>query len=971
MVLKRFNTNSAWFSIAGMGSFLIKKQVNTRYRTQFIAPPVIPNSAKNPKQIPNGRAGFSLVEMLMALLVASLLLAALAPVMTKRMNENMHITGSFSQNTRSEIREIKFGDPDFCNKIVRDSNNNPLYCEGEYVVPQGFKNITVTAIGGGGGGGTAPTAGYTEFTTAGSTNNFFVPAMVNQLEATLISGGAGGGAGGQTFVNKDWLEGGQYTWDIPEILKGKYALVTACGGGGGGGGSSDYQGGGGGSGGYIVDKSVSIPNIDSLTVQIGGGGGAGGADNLQGHDGHSWDGGGGGSGINVISQSYPVKSDGGGRGGNCTDDNGGYGGIGGNYQAQNGQSGAVLNSLIRGGLGGNGGGKGGDAPASGFFDVAGSNRTGGGGGGGGSFQGGGGGGAGAGSGGGGGGATVFYQTAAPNGSSQLFYAPGGGGGGGGGNSTGLAKNQGGGGGGGGGNGGGNGGNAGGVDANGNKAFAIEGSPGSGGTGGNSGSGINGGVVSTIFGVNHCSGGNGALGKLVSGSYQTGNDGKDGAMRIKYLSYGSGGSGGGSGRIYALYPVSVSSKENLKVIVGKGGKGGMPGHINNSGEQTPIEPSCDFAGGTYIRKADDTILLGYAQSCYYGGYPGHSQGTSCGIYNAPDHGEGAWVFSTLGQAYPIVGGMSGAVPSGFFGTNGRPAGDNEELNCDASTIANATIGGRGGSGTTPFTGTCIPGAGGKNPGEAGGNAQGYGCGGGGGFGLSNGGNGSGGYARISWNMYWDTALNSGTGAYKYAEIGAGGGGASGNAVTETIRVAEGQVIKVRIGAGGAGAKVVNNEIVPANPGGTTIFGDSNFIEIKAGGGGGGESPAIVDNTLINGKGGEISRVCDVGSRKYIDNQNHCTKGKPGANADDNDNKALGGKGADFSYDKYSGTGGLGGMQDTGENSNGKNADAAGVSAGGGGAAIRIFNSAIAPSNVLNNPNRGGDGASGMIILKLWE
>ncbi len=30
---------------------------------------------------------FSLVEMLMALLVASLLLAALAPVMTKRMNE--------------------------------------------------------------------------------------------------------------------------------------------------------------------------------------------------------------------------------------------------------------------------------------------------------------------------------------------------------------------------------------------------------------------------------------------------------------------------------------------------------------------------------------------------------------------------------------------------------------------------------------------------------------------------------------------------------------------------------------------------------------------------------------------------------------------------------------------------------------------------------------------------------------------
>ncbi len=58
MVLKRFNTNNAWFSIAGMGSFLIKKQVDTRYRTQFIAPPVIPNSAKIPKQIPNYRAIF-------------------------------------------------------------------------------------------------------------------------------------------------------------------------------------------------------------------------------------------------------------------------------------------------------------------------------------------------------------------------------------------------------------------------------------------------------------------------------------------------------------------------------------------------------------------------------------------------------------------------------------------------------------------------------------------------------------------------------------------------------------------------------------------------------------------------------------------------------------------------------------------------------------------------------------------------
>ena len=62
---------------------------------------------------------------------------------------------------------------------------------------------------------------------------------------------------------------------------------------------------------------------------------------------------------------------------------------------------------------------------------------------------------------------------------------------------------------------------------------------------------------------------------------------------------------------------------------------------------------------------------------------------------------------------------------------------------------------------------VPGAGGKILVKLVGMPGRYGCGGGGGFGLSNGGNGSGGYARISWNMYWDTALNSGTGAYKYA------------------------------------------------------------------------------------------------------------------------------------------------------------------------------------------------------------
>ena len=48
-------------------------------------------------------AAFSLVEMLMALLVASLLLAALAPVMTKKINEKVNFEGLVPNPTRKKL----------------------------------------------------------------------------------------------------------------------------------------------------------------------------------------------------------------------------------------------------------------------------------------------------------------------------------------------------------------------------------------------------------------------------------------------------------------------------------------------------------------------------------------------------------------------------------------------------------------------------------------------------------------------------------------------------------------------------------------------------------------------------------------------------------------------------------------------------------------------------------------------------
>ena len=138
------------------------------------------------KQLNN--PAFSLVEMLMALLVASLLLAALAPVMTKKFSENVNVSGGIGNaELKQKTQEIEFNSDD-CSDIKTDSDGS-IYCEGTFEVPHKFKggNIKVTVISAGGGGGVSPTAGYTEYTTAGSTNTFTVPSMTGNIEATPVS----------------------------------------------------------------------------------------------------------------------------------------------------------------------------------------------------------------------------------------------------------------------------------------------------------------------------------------------------------------------------------------------------------------------------------------------------------------------------------------------------------------------------------------------------------------------------------------------------------------------------------------------------------------------------------------------------------------------------------------------------------------------------------------------------------------
>jgi len=141
--------------------------------------------------------GFSLVEMLMALLVASLLLAALAPVMTRRMNENLHIAGTgglFSRSYTCVYREAA-------------DNSEQDKCH----IPSGVYSVSILAASGGGGGGGASertTGSKTQLLDVNGGTGAYGTQTANQItfngttkELEIELGGGGGGGGGTAYFS--------------------------------------------------------------------------------------------------------------------------------------------------------------------------------------------------------------------------------------------------------------------------------------------------------------------------------------------------------------------------------------------------------------------------------------------------------------------------------------------------------------------------------------------------------------------------------------------------------------------------------------------------------------------------------------------------------------------------------------------------------------------------------------------------
>ena len=245
---------------------------------------------------------FSLVEMLMALLVASLLMAALAPVMTKRMDEaKINISGVgaaqydkdalVSVFTGEEGEDTSFNLPDGVNmvKVIMvgggGAGGNSFYGKQEvttsktWTVPEGVTKLRVFMLGGGGGGasgglgtgvetisggGDDPTKTYKDFGYTGSVQEFTIPSSATKVPA-LDSKCAASGSTKWTGVA-----------DGRDYIPGQVAVsVTACGGGGGGGGIYSSSGGGGGSGGYLENIQLQGSLPSKIYIHVGGGGGGG------------------------------------------------------------------------------------------------------------------------------------------------------------------------------------------------------------------------------------------------------------------------------------------------------------------------------------------------------------------------------------------------------------------------------------------------------------------------------------------------------------------------------------------------------------------------------------------------------------------------------------------------------------------------------------------------------------------------
>lgn len=637
------------------------------------------------------RYGFTLAEMLIVLLVCSIILIAMAPMLTQRKEG----TGKSPFAVKSV--EITYGSK-YCNNIDNADNS----CKGEFEFPAGAGDtFNVTVVGGGGGGGGGVSSGSVEYTQAG-TYEFVVPEGVNEIEATLVGGGAGGGAGNvsadlkaiswthsglinrsyvsyayvpdnveqRTISTQDVLQDGSATLSPADTKYFFSDVVMVAMSAGGGGGGRGYEGAGGGGGAARYETATILKN-KNYKIYVGRGG--------QGH-----------GCCGLLGENAATSG-----GGVATENGYGYAGCGGGatYIADE------NNNIILGCGGGGGGawgvlicdGRNGDSAGYSNSGAKGGRAN-------------------------GGGYCVYKND-------SIFVTGGG---------SGALPN--------------------GTDGkNGVCSSSVNTHDVPGAQGGSSLFGV-GGEFEEVFdsplrhgqgyGAGGCGGGWRCkilpASRDCPGFWFTGN-GAPGFVGISYHETKNGGGGGGSGSIVPKQRFKVTPGEKITVIVGEGGEGGRAASLSSSFAFSA--PHNGENGKPSVLKRGNAVIVmtGNMNDCAYGSCSGKYTGArgNSGYVFRGGKSEGNFDTSSLGYQQNV-----------FYTGSSQYAGGSVNK---PSSYEKTMRGGDGGKTIIDKNQFCEPGKGASMTASSSLDATGYGgCGGGGGYGDVDGGNGAPGYVKITWN-----------------------------------------------------------------------------------------------------------------------------------------------------------------------------------------------------------------------------
>ena len=137
------------------------------------------------------RYAFTLSELLVSTLIISVIMVVLAPVITKRVSDNINVTGGGSTKKDSRLFKYDLTDTD-CTQV---SGQRTLSCK--FTPKSGVKSVNVVMLSGGGGGGgstlESKQTNQTNQTTSGTTT-INITQYIKNIRVTLAGAGGGGGS---------------------------------------------------------------------------------------------------------------------------------------------------------------------------------------------------------------------------------------------------------------------------------------------------------------------------------------------------------------------------------------------------------------------------------------------------------------------------------------------------------------------------------------------------------------------------------------------------------------------------------------------------------------------------------------------------------------------------------------------------------------------------------------------------------